>query len=197
MNNFKEWFENNLIIDRYPMPTEIRKSDFDFVINVSDEFIYSTQLACLETQKSYFWFPLSEVTGNDMGLNSLYGALQILWYAEENNKKVLLHCHAGRNRSVSVADAYYYMRTGELRVTNTKIIYANGEVDPELPPNKLMYNIKINRFPSYTLDFIRECTTSFQRDIADKAGQIDKIKLRIGLEYNGKNGWKAKKPSEY
>jgi len=37
-NNIKfiDWFNDSLTIDRFPMPTEIEKSDIDIYINVSD-----------------------------------------------------------------------------------------------------------------------------------------------------------------
>jgi hypothetical protein len=37
--------------------------------------------------------------------------MTILYKAEQSNKSVLLHCHAGKNRSQTVADCYYYMRS--------------------------------------------------------------------------------------
>jgi hypothetical protein len=36
---------------------------------------------------------MNECVG-DIGLNSIYGALQILYIAEKENATVLLHCHA-------------------------------------------------------------------------------------------------------
>jgi len=49
----------------------------------------------------------------DVGLNSIYGAMCILFLAEREDKYVYLHCHAGINRSQCVKAAYYFMRTGE------------------------------------------------------------------------------------
>jgi hypothetical protein len=109
-NKFSTWFSKKLITGRYPLPQEIRESDFNVIINVSDEYIFVNHKVCMETNKKYFWFPMTEA-GNNMGLNSIFGALQILWLCECNNEKVYLHCHAGSNRSVTVAQSYYYMRT--------------------------------------------------------------------------------------
>lgn len=110
MYRFKEWFKNKLKVGRYPLPTELQKSDFKYVINVSDEYIPINQEICIENNIKYFWFPMDEVSSN-IGVNSIYGALQILYIAEKEDSKVLLHCHAGVNRSATVADAYYFMRT--------------------------------------------------------------------------------------
>lgn len=109
-NKFSDWFNKQFITGRYPLPSEIRESDFDVIINVSDEYILPNHKVCMETNKKYFWFPMGE-NGNNMGLNSIFGALQILWLAECKNERVYLHCHAGSNRSVTVKQAYYYMRT--------------------------------------------------------------------------------------
>ena len=48
---------------------------------------------------------------SEIGLNSIYSALTILWNAEHSKSKVYLHCHAGINRSQTIGDAYYFMRT--------------------------------------------------------------------------------------
>jgi hypothetical protein len=48
-------------------------------------------------------------------LSSIYGALFILWQAEQAQQRVYLHCQAGVNRSQTVADAYYFLRTGKHR----------------------------------------------------------------------------------
>lgn len=110
MGKFNDWFNKKLVTGRYPLPGEIMKSDYDVIINVSDEYILPNHQICMTTNKKYFWFPLGE-NGTNMGLNSIFAALQILWIAEHKNEKVYLHCHAGANRSVTVAQLYYYMRT--------------------------------------------------------------------------------------
>ena len=74
---FSEWFDNKVVIGRYPLPDEIKKSDYQYIINVSDEYISYCHNAAIESGKKYFWFPLNEC-GSDMGLNSIYGALQIV-----------------------------------------------------------------------------------------------------------------------
>ena len=102
---FKEWFSSRLKVTRFPPPEVVHK--FDVIINVSDEHIWENQ----KEAKEYYWFPMSECNDN-MGIHSLYAAMTILHNSEMHHKKVLLHCHAGVNRSVTVANAYYFMRTG-------------------------------------------------------------------------------------
>ena len=107
---FQEWFDKKLKVTRYPLPDEIKKSGAKYVINVSCEYISSCQKVCMDNNIKYFWFPMDEVSG-DIGLNSIFSALQILWIAEQEKASVILHCHAGANRSPTVMEAYYFMRT--------------------------------------------------------------------------------------
>ncbi len=112
---FQEWFTNNLIVGSFPIINNefFNSKNYDYVINVSDEF-YSeieTKIKNHNLLIKSFWFPMNEVR-KDVGLNSIYGAMVILFEAEKHNKKVYLHCHAGVNRSKCVLAAYYFMRTG-------------------------------------------------------------------------------------
>lgn len=82
--NFKEWFESKLIVGRYPLPTEIQKSNYDVIINVSDEYIFSCHAAAQRVSILYYWFPMNECTS--IGMESIYGAMQILRIAENQRK---------------------------------------------------------------------------------------------------------------
>jgi len=108
---FKQWFDHKLEVGAYPNPemAEWRAEDYAYVINVSGAW-YAGE-APMYHQTRYFWFPMSEGK-KDMGMNSIYGALVILWEAERRNDRVYLHCHSGSNRSWTVAAAYHYLRTG-------------------------------------------------------------------------------------
>lgn len=85
-----DWIEEKLKIGGFPIKVNFtfNPDEFDYIINVSDEFYVN-----IHNSKT-FWFPMNEVT-NDMGINSLYGALYIMFIAEKENKSVYLHCHAG------------------------------------------------------------------------------------------------------
>ena len=110
---FVEYFDKNIITSGAPTIDYVAKHCFEIVINVNDQFDQEIQQCCLEENISYFWFPMNEhSTKSDIGLNSIFGALQILKLAYSNNQKVLIHCAAGANRSVTIKEAFYFMNTG-------------------------------------------------------------------------------------
>lgn len=186
MGNFLDWFNSRVVIGRYPMPTEIEKFEFDYVINVSDEYIDSCMKAAMKSGKRYFWFPLNECRG-DMGLNSIYGALQILYIAEQQNAKVYLHCHAGVNRSQTVGDAYFFMRTGTHRARRGKNNSNGQEVSVGLRPgeevvesnNRLLSNIDRNHLVGKrTMEkLLLAFQEAFKLDDSMRGGQIDQCKV--------------------
>lgn len=150
MSKFKEWFTNSLIVGAFPHEDNRRfdVNEFDYVINVSDEYYTSHHLLLIANNIKSFWFPMNEAK-KDIGLNSIYGAMVILFQAEKTNSKVYLHCHAGVNRSQTVRAAYYYMRTGnhyeaELRRGFINQLYANcsrGYLPPMAEMEKFLNGI--------------------------------------------------------
>jgi hypothetical protein len=72
------------------------------VINVSD-----SQCATFDYQRAglpSFWFPINEI--GKWGHSPFLGALRVVnEYYKEGDKPVLIHCHAGANRSPSIAYA--------------------------------------------------------------------------------------------
>lgn len=151
---FQEWFDKKLKVSRYPMPDEIKKSSAKYVINVSCEYISSCQKVCMDNDIKYFWFPMDEVSG-DIGLNSIFGALQILWIAEKENANVILHCHAGANRSPTVMESYYFMRTKKhfIREISAESKERFEKMFPdsknsERQNNRLLNNIEAGHLPS-------------------------------------------------
>jgi hypothetical protein len=111
---FTEWFENRLIVGAYPYMNNIyfNAKEFDLSINVSDEFYDNFDKQIIENGCKSFWFPMNECK-KDNGVNSIYGAMVILFNAEKEGKKVYLHCHAGIHRSQLVRCCYYFLRTGK------------------------------------------------------------------------------------
>lgn len=117
---FKDWFDNKLLVGAFPYTQNnfFKPKHFDIVINVSDEFYSEYHDLIVMGKLHNFWFPMNECK-RDIGLNSIYGAMIILYNAELKQKRVYLHCHAGVNRSRIIEACYYYMRTGKQLETNT------------------------------------------------------------------------------
>lgn len=187
---FNEWFISRLIVNRFPLPAEILKADYKYIINVSDEHISYCHDAAMEAGIKYFWFPMNECTG-DIGLNSLYAALQILWQAEQEKAKVLLHCHAGVNRSPTVRDAYYFLRTKKHR----EVIVFDEEAEERLAEwlnigksingknNRLLENIEQGHLPSIRKleSFLVHCETQFKKEETHRGGGLDWCKLKAEI----------------
>ena len=112
--NFKNWFENNLVVGSYPYMNNytFNADNYDICINVSDEYYFIYDKKILDSGCVTYWFPMNECK-NDNGINSIYGAMVILYNAEKENKKVYLHCHAGIHRSQLIKCCYYFLKTGE------------------------------------------------------------------------------------
>lgn len=131
MLKFSSWFGTKLTIGAMPFLVNIvfDINAYDIIINVSDEFYPSNELLYYRKGIVSHWFPMSEQK-RDIGLNSIFAAIIIMWHAEQENKRVYLHCHSGSNRSWTVAATYYYYRSGSHMTKPTR----NGHL------NKLLQN---------------------------------------------------------
>jgi len=154
-----DWINHSLIVSPHPSLNQNSAKivyQFDIVINVSDLLDIEQDKKLTDRGIQSFWFPMGESFG--FPLENIYGAMSVLWLAERDNKKVLLHCIAGRNRSVAVADCYYFLRTGEHR--------------QDRGGNQLLQNIKDNQLPGiYRMElFLENCKKLFLNpNIADQA----------------------------
>jgi hypothetical protein len=102
-----------------------------------------------------------------MPLENIFGALSILWEAENNYHRVFMHCMAGRNRSVTIADCYYFIRIGNHRADNSgDVLYGKNK------SNKLLLNIDDNQLPGiFRMErFLEKCQELLKNPkIADNA----------------------------
>ncbi len=144
--DFKEWYETKLKVVGYPVLSEVtategKYKDYNVFINVSDEFWMDYVGKFWEAGKQNYWFPMGEMH-NDIGLVSIYGALWVLYQAYERNLSVLLHCHAGINRSQTVRACFHYMMgSGHIQETDIKSnmlqLNCKSKHLPELPTMEL------------------------------------------------------------
>ena len=196
----KEWFDNHVTVTRYPVPSEIKNSTVKVILNVSDEYISSCATAANWSAIEYHWMPMSECMGH-MGLNSIYGAMMICLDAMERDVSVMIHCHAGANRSQTVADCLHFMITGEHRPA----MEISQEVEDMFPydkdkpkhaihgKNSLFRNTydfeseggRSSKLPSLKKmeSFLFEIKKMYDHHIeSDRGGQIDQIKITCGIE---------------
>jgi len=198
--SFDFWMHYCVKVTHYPVPAELERRNYKYVINVSDEYTDSSHTVALQEGIKYLWFPMNEKYG-EIGLNSLYGALQIMYLAEQIGGNVLVHCKAGANRSQLVADAYYFMRTGKRREPCGDLIErrkTNGwlGLSPDYDDNAFEMNCNTGKLPDMEAmkTFLKMSEEVFQRDEADKNGLLDSIKYSSGITalYKKPKGQKEK-----
>lgn len=144
--------------ERSKQPLDSLK-EFDIVMNVSDHVDFQLNAwLCAESIQQY-WFPMGEA--HSLPLENLFGAMQVLWNAENTHQKVFLHCVAGRNRSQMIKDCYRFMTTGEYDEKSS-----------------MMLNVYDNQLPGiYRLElFLQKCLALFQDPAIAEGELIDWLK---------------------
>ncbi len=183
MELFQNWFYSKLTVSSFPTLEDIHSDGYDsckYRINVSDIYKPEIDTACLELGVKSNWFPLGEAFG--MPLESIYAALRVMHEAEKQNQHLLLHCHAGRNRSVLVADCYYFLSTMTHRKKNQKDLpYAQKNT------NRIMPNIDDGQLPGiYKMEeFLEYCLETFSDSFSDPVRPIDWIKHQLHIKGSG------------
>jgi protein tyrosine phosphatase (PTP) superfamily phosphohydrolase (DUF442 family) len=160
-NDFKIWFENKLSISGYPNVTRlanVQPKPFDVMINVSDEFYFKHSEALSEKGFIWYWFPLAQKS-KDMGMISIFGALQVLYKCYNADKSVLLHCRKGSNRSQVVKAAFYYL------ITETHLSKRN----------MLLYNCQTKHLPEkeQVEKWLLRCKQAFVKQHLFKGNMLD------------------------
>jgi len=183
MDNYIGWLSNKVTISRFPTIEDIQAGFYDgyqWRVNVSDIFRPEVDAVFKQRGLSSFWFPMGEAF--NVSLDSLYGALRVMWEAGKHDQSLLLHCHAGRNRSVMVADSYYFLRTQEHRQPDQAgLKYAQHS------PNRLLLNIYDGQLPGiYKMEeFLDCCLESFHDSFAESDRPLDWIKHNMHMRGSG------------
>jgi hypothetical protein len=84
---------NNVCSGNYPRYDKDLEG-FDVVINVSDNVALSFRPYPNQVR---LWFPILEMSDWDLG--AIFGVMRALERLDDGNKKILIHCAAGANRS--------------------------------------------------------------------------------------------------
>jgi hypothetical protein len=150
---YKVWKDRSLRVSRVPEISDFVLGgifeEIQVVINVSDEYDFGAARCYNDEGITYYWFPMNEVK-KDIGLNSLYAAMCVLRYCEEECLNVLVHCAAGTNRSPLVVQAYHFLRTGKQVVEDidggrwdNRLIRAcvRGYLPPQKELEKFLYEL--------------------------------------------------------
>lgn len=119
-----------------PLVEDIEKYNVKAIVNVSCE-------PCLlfKSKKPYFWFPINEL--NWFGYAPFFTTLRIY----EKYKTIIIHCHAGINRSPTVA--YAIWKALDL---NEKYLFCAG---PKNIFDIFYENIEKNYVPNDIIEFLK------------------------------------------
>lgn len=127
---------------------ELVASHYCAVINVADSpcasFDYQLHIPS-------FWFPINEI--GQWGHSPFFGSLRVVNQYYKGDKPVLIHCHAGANRSPSVAYAILRAKGYSIQETEESLNY------PDL--NEVFErNVLKKHIPKNIVEFLQEANVN-------------------------------------
>jgi hypothetical protein len=141
------------------------------VINVSD-----SQCATFDYQRSgipSFWFPINEIS--KWGYSPFLGALRVVNEYYKGDKPVLIHCHAGANRSPSVAYAIllskgYTPKEAEasLKYEGLSEVFLRNIERDHVPKNIIEFLKMADKHPELSLEWILRKIDSLYHEWSQK-----------------------------
>jgi len=147
---------------------------YSAVINVSDSpcatFDYQMKIPS-------FWFPINEV--ENWGHVPFYGTLKVVNEYWKDEKPILIHCHAGANRSPSIALAVMISKGYTIDECESLLNYPNLRL-------VFLRNIQRKQIPVNIIEFLRE---------ADKCPKLSVQMILREMDAEYKN-WSQTKNTE-
>lgn len=154
------------------LKSELASQYYSAVINVSD-----SPCATFDYQKSgvpSFWFPINEI--EFWGHSPFYGAIKVVNEYYEGDKPILIHCHAGANRSPSVAFAIllakgYSVTEAEesLEYPNISSVFSRNIKRKHIPTNIIDFLVEANKDEVTSLYFcLRRLDAVYEKQTQDK-----------------------------
>lgn len=178
--DFKDWYAKKLKVVGYPLITDVTSErgmykDYEVFINVSDEYWMSYVNEFWRLGKQNHWFPMGELH-EDIGLTSIFGALWVLYESHKRDLAVLLHCHAGINRSQTVRACFHYMMATEHLPTERVGSFIKAD-------NMLEYNCTYKHLPPMPQmeSWLRACKEAFDNPERYLGGMYDWTLRQAGL----------------
>ena len=82
------------------------------VINVSQKEKKEITDAIIRKNMEYHHFPLAEEV-HDIGWENLLRAVRTIARYDAQEKRIIVHCNGGQNRSRTVVEAFHFVKTGK------------------------------------------------------------------------------------
>lgn len=139
---------------------------YSAVINVSD-----SECATFDYQRAgipSFWFPINEV--EHWGHAPFLGVLRVVNEYYKGDKPILIHCHAGANRSPSIAYAILLTKGYSVQEAEESLNYTNISKVFEA-------NMERKQIPYNILNFLKEAEK-------DSSLSVKHILMRLDNQYN-------------
>lgn len=144
-----------IVVDRMPELQDINYviDKYSCVVNVSDGVGVTMEL---QGKLPSFWFPVHEC--NWWGYAPFYGFAKVYDVYKSADKPILIHCHAGVNRSTSiafctlVADGYDITTAQNIIDRNYAMTTVQGNIDKGCIPIDICDFLKARyEYPTYSM----------------------------------------------
>jgi rhodanese-related sulfurtransferase len=102
-----------------------------------------------------FWFPIQEM--GKWGYSPFYGTLKVVNEYYKGDKPILVHCHAGANRSPTIAYAILLAKGYTPKEAECSIKYPNFS-------KSFLRNMERKHVPQNVVEFLKKCDEKLFKD---------------------------------